>query len=367
MRSTDGTESVSGEGLHIRARLDLGGFSLNAETEFPARGVSAVFGPSGAGKSLLLRLIAGFETPSEGVIRFGGTSWFDSAEGINLPAWKRPVGFLFQDGRLFDHLDVAGNLDFARRRARAHGVPEDELIDALDLSALLTRRVRELSGGERQRVALARTLLSGPELLLLDEPLSALDRDRKREVLPYLERVVAMSGIPALYVSHDPAEVLRLSHHIVLLEAGAIRAAGATIALSGELYRASSPGERLNVLEGRVSVDGAEEGLASIDTPAGRIEALLVAPPPQGSPVRLLMAAQDIAIALTRPDGTSIRNILPAQVQRVEDAGGGLATVVLDLNGAVLHACISQPSVRTLKLKTNQNVFALIRSVRVEM
>ena len=359
---------MSDEGLYIDVRLDLGGFSLKAETGFPARGVSAVFGPSGAGKSLLLRVIAGFETPREGVIRFGGTSWFDSVEGINLPAWKRPVGFLFQDGRLFDHLDVAGNLDFAHRRARAPGVPSDELIEALDLSALLTRRVRELSGGERQRVALARTLLSGPELLLLDEPLSALDRARKREILPYLERVVAMSGIPAIYVSHDPAEVLRLSHHIVLLEGGAIRAAGSTHALSGELYRDASPGERLNVLDGYVSAENAGEGLAAIDTPAGRIEALLAASPPPGSPVRLLMAAQDIAIALVRPAGTSIRNILPARVQAVtENTDSGLAIVTLDLTGTILHACISQSSASALGLGTGKSVFALVKSVRVEI
>lgn len=359
---------MSGEELHIRARLDLGGFSLQAETGFPARGVSAVFGPSGAGKSLLLRLIAGFETPREGVIRFGGTSWFDSVEGINLPAWKRPVGFLFQDGRLFDHLDVAGNLDFAHRRARAPGVPSDELIEALDLSALLTRRVRELSGGERQRVALARTLLSGPELLLLDEPLSALDRVRKREILPYLERVVDMSGIPAIYVSHDPAEVLRLSHHIVLLENGVIRAAGSTHALSGELYRDASPGERLNVLDGRISADSAGEGLAALDTPAGRIEALLAAPLSSGGQVRLLIAAQDIAIALVRPAGTSIRNILPARVQAVtENTDSGLAIVTLDLTGTILHACISQSSASALGLGTGKSVFALVKSVRVEI
>ena len=213
--------------LTVEIEKRLGDFTLGARFE-SAGGITAVFGPSGAGKTTLVNAIAGLIAPDRGRIAIDGTVLFDSERRINLPPHRREIGYIFQEGRLFPHFSVSRNLDYGRRM---RGLPEDakqleRIVSLLDIGHLLERRPGKLSGGERQRVAIGRALLTRPRLLLLDEPLASLDAARKREILPYLERMRDEFGVPMVYVSHQAAELRRIATSVVRLEAGRVAAAG---------------------------------------------------------------------------------------------------------------------------------------------
>ena len=213
--------------LAVEIEKRLGDFTLSARFE-SAGGITAVFGPSGAGKTTLVNAIAGLIAPDRGRIAIDGTVLFDSERRINLPPHRREIGYIFQEGRLFPHFSVSRNLDYGRRM---RGLPEDakqleRIVSLLDIGHLLERRPGKLSGGERQRVAIGRALLARPRLLLLDEPLASLDAARKREILPYLERMRDEVGVPMVYVSHQAAELRRIATAVVRLEAGRVAAAG---------------------------------------------------------------------------------------------------------------------------------------------
>ena len=213
--------------LAVEIEKRLGDFTLSARFE-SAGGITAVFGPSGAGKTTLVNAIAGLIAPDRGRIAIDGTVLFDSERRINLPPHRREIGYIFQEGRLFPHLSVSHNLDYGRRM---RGLPADakqleRIVGLLDIGHLLERRPGKLSGGERQRVAIGRALLTRPRLLLLDEPLASLDAARKREILPYLERMRDEVGVPMVYVSHQAAELRRIATSVVRLEAGRVAAAG---------------------------------------------------------------------------------------------------------------------------------------------
>ena len=205
----------------------LGAFAISARFE-TAAGVTALFGPSGAGKTSLINMIAGLVTPDRGRITLAGAVLFDSTARINMPGYRRRIGYVFQEGRLFPHLTVAGNLDYGRRMC---GLPADEaewqrIVTLLDIGHLVERRPGKLSGGERQRVAIGRALLMRPRLLLLDEPLASLDATRKKEILPYLERLRDEASVPMVYVSHHAGELRRLATSVVRIEAGRVVAVG---------------------------------------------------------------------------------------------------------------------------------------------
>jgi molybdate transport system ATP-binding protein len=222
--------------LAVDVEKRLGAFSLAAQFETGA-GVTAVFGPSGSGKTTLVNMIAGLVAPDRGRITLADTALFDSGQGIDLPAHKRRIGYVFQEGRLFPHLTVAANLDYGRRMCR---LPPDEaerarIVELLDIGHLATRRPGRLSGGERQRIAVGRALLMRPRLLLLDEPLASLDAARKREILPYFERLRDEVGVPMVYVSHNAAELRRIATSVVRLEAGRVKAVGGRELLAAEL------------------------------------------------------------------------------------------------------------------------------------
>jgi molybdate transport system ATP-binding protein len=211
--------------LSIDVEKQLGDFSLKAAFEVSG-GATALFGPSGAGKTSLINMVAGLTRPDRGRIVLDGEPLFDAAARIDMPAWRRRIGCVFQEGRLFPHLSVRHNLDYGRRM---NGVPEDahafdHVVALLDIGDLLDRRPGKLSGGERQRVAVGRALLIQPRLLLLDEPLAALDAARKRDILPYLERLRDEARVPMIYVSHEPGEVKRIANHVVMLERGRVTA-----------------------------------------------------------------------------------------------------------------------------------------------
>ena len=342
--------------LDLDIRLPRKGFSLEVTAQLPESGLTAVHGPSGAGKSTLLRCIAGFERP-EGRIALGADVWAD--KGRNVPPHKRRVGFVFQDARLFPHLDVAGNLDYAARRA-TEPVSVGEVVDYLDLGPLLHRRAATLSGGEAQRVALGRALLSAPRLLLMDEPLAALDLQRRAEILPYVERLRDEAGLPILYVSHSFPEVARLATHVLSLDHGRVVACGPADSLLPQLAGSLPGDEAQSVLAATVRARTAD-GLTELRFPGGTI---LTPDPmgPLGASVRVSVRARDVMIATSRPEGLSALNVLAATVAEVRMEAPS-ATVTLDIGGTAVLARITARSAVTLALQPCTPCFAILKSV----
>lgn len=361
---------MSPDALELRCTVSLPGFRLEVDEMLDVSGFTAVFGPSGSGKSTLLRAIAGFARPAAGRIARGGDVWFDGAAGVHVPPHRRPVGFVFQDDRLFTHLDVAGNLAFAEKRRRAADGPDrDAVVEALGLASLLDRAVTGLSGGERRRVALGRTLLTAPRLLLLDEPLTGLDRDRKADVLEYLKAVPRNFGVPALYVSHDVDEVATLADDLLVLESGRVRMHGPAAELLERLDLEPLAGrfEGGVLVEGRVTGHDHRLHLTRVDVGGDDFVLPLVDRVALGDALRLRIRARDVALALERPHGISIRNVLPGTVIAVgDDPEPGFADVRVRLAGAGLRARVTRAAVEELALAPDVPVFALVKSVSFE-
>jgi len=351
--------------LSVDIRVRFADFTLAVTHDFVAQGITAVFGPSGCGKSTLLRVIAGFETGAQGHVRYGAEEWLTPRRA--LPAHKRGVGYVFQDARLFPHLNVRGNLDYAHKRAAREPARYsfDDVAEVLDLSPLFARSAGQLSGGERQRVALGRALLSRPRLMLMDEPLAALDTRRKAEILPYIARLPRAFGIPVLYVTHALDEVTQLCDRVVALGDGRIVAAGG---VAETLERLDVMGV-LGRFEAGVALNGqiigtdrdlhltrVDLGGVVLDVPEIRQDI--------GSPVRLRIRARDVSVGTIRPEGISMRNILPATVLEVqEEPATAFAEVVMDVSGQHLRARITRAAVRDLGLQVGQPVFALLKAV----
>ena len=346
--------------LEITLRLTRGKFQLDLDMQLPARGTSVIFGPSGCGKSTLLRAIAGLEPASTGVLRVAGQTWQDAT--TCLPAHRRAVGMVFQHSALLPHLRVLDNLRYGWKRADAASDLLDNWIERLALQPLLARKPDSLSGGERQRVALARALACAPELLLLDEPLSALDAPRRAEILPFLEAVRREAGIPLLYVTHAVEEVARLADHLVLLQAGKAIAHGPALEV---LNRPDLPlalhDDAGVVLEAQV-IDRDRHGLLSLRTRSGVLHAHGPAHP-SGTPLRVRIQARDVSLALQRHEDTSLLNLLPATLVELTALAGGQVQARLDAGGNPLLARISHRSVERLHLQPGMVLWAQIKAV----
>ena len=264
-------KTVARPAIHARFKLDYPGFSLDVDLTLPGQGVTALFGHSGSGKTTLLRAIAGLERVAGGRLAVNGETWQDDA--VFRPTHQRPLGYVFQEASLFPHLSVQANLEYGQKRvpAAVRRVSLDQAVAMLDIGHLLGRKPARLSGGERQRVGIARALATSPRLLLMDEPLAALDHARKQEILPYLERLHDELDIPVLYVSHAPDEVARLADHIVVMEGGRALATGP---LTDTLARLDLPiklGEDAGVvLDAVVAERDAEWHLAHMEFAGGR-------------------------------------------------------------------------------------------------
>lgn len=351
--------------MTIEARFHIrhGDFSLDAQFDLPGRGVTALFGPSGSGKTSLLRAIAGLDRIRDGVLRVGDAVWQD--DRTYLPPHHRPVGYVFQDGALFEHLTVRRNLNYGHQRVPPgrRRIDLDPLVEMLGIAPLLDRASSGLSGGERQRVAIARALAVSPDLLLMDEPLTGLDHDRKQEFLPYLESLHRELSIPVLYVSHAADEVLRLADTLVLLDGGRVRATGPLPELLTrfDLPLAHRPDAEV-AIEATVAAHDPAYGLTSLDSPAGRFTVLHL-DRPAGSPVRLRIAARDVSITLSAPSETSIQNTLPAVVKALEPKGNAEVTVVLQVGAAPVLARITRKSADILELRPDAPVYAQVKSI----
>ena len=350
-------------GIQTRFKLDWPGFGLDVELDLPARGVTALFGHSGSGKTTLLRCIAGLERAPQGRLIVNGAVWQDDAHW--LPTHQRPLGYVFQEASLFPHLTVLGNLRYGlKRTSGAQPADLDAAIELLGIRPLLERKPDRLSGGERQRVSMARALALRPRLLLMDEPLAALDHQRKQEILPYLERLHRALDIPVLYVSHAPDEVARLADHIVVMEAGRAVAVGALTETLARLDLPIQLGEDVGVvLDAVVAERDAQWHLARVEFPGG---SLWVRDGGQeiGNPVRVRILARDVSIALQPVSGTSIQNCLPAIVEQMaEDHHPALSLLRLRVGPSPLLARLTQRSAVGLGLAPGMPVWVQIKAV----
>lgn len=358
---------MSGSDLKIQAEIALGDFSLVVDERVPLEGVTAVFGPSGSGKTSLLNLVAGFLRPDQGEITFAGETWTRTQPKAWVPPHRRPVGTVFQDAQLFPHLSARGNLDYAERRADAAspGHPRAKIEAAMALGPLLERAVQTLSGGEKQRVAIARTLLTRPRLLLLDEPLSALDTARKADLLPFLETLKTEFALPTLYVSHDVDEVSRIADRVMMLDEGRVIATGRTDEVLSRfgLEAGRNPYEQASVLRGRIDQDAARDGLIAVRIGDAAMWLAADIDLANGADVALKIPARDVSIALEKPTGISIQNMLAATVVDIDPTKRpAFQSVTLSVGDQTLLATVTRKAVTDLGLAPGRSVYALIKS-----
>ncbi|MBD8541869.1 molybdenum ABC transporter ATP-binding protein [Oxalobacteraceae sp. CFBP 8761] len=351
--------------ISLACRIDRGTFNLDVDLTLPGRGVTALFGHSGSGKTTLLRVLAGLERLAGARVALGDEVWQDDARKLFVPTHERGIGYVFQEASLFPHLSVRANLEFGRKRLKPAERRFDLLAVAelLGIERLLDASPATLSGGERQRAAIARTLLASPRLLLMDEPLAALDMRRKLEILPYLERLHGELALPVVYVSHAADEVARLADHLVVLEEGRVLASGPLAATLARLDLAANFQDDAGVmLETTLQAHDAD-GLSHLAFAGG---VLLVGQRDVaiGTRVRCRIHARDVSLALERPRGSSITNILPARVDAVGPSGApGQVLVRLLVGETALLARITERSRRELAIAPGCAVWAQVKAV----
>ena len=354
-------------GLVLQVVLARREFTLDVALELPSRGITALFGASGSGKTTCLRILAGLEQQAKGRVSVAGEMWQDSAQDIFRPVHQRALGYVFQEASLFDHLNVQDNLTYGVKRTpsnqRRHGW--DHAVTLLGIEHLLQRWPHELSGGERQRVAIGRALASSPRLLLMDEPLAALDGPRKAEILPYLERLQAELSIPVVYVSHSRDEVARLADQLVLLDAGHVLASGHTEAMLTRLDLPLAHGDTASaVIKARVSGHEPAYHLTLAEFAGGclRVPQQTLLP---GQPLRIRVQARDVSLTLSAQINTSILNILPVRVTGFSPDGPGQVIVGLDAAGTPLLARVTRKSMDSLGLVEGLQAYAQIKGVAI--
>ena len=350
--------------IECKIKVQLESFMLDANFSIPDRGITVVFGPSGSGKTTLLRAIAGLEKSDKGFLKIGDSVW-QKGEDF-LATHKRQIGYVFQDAALFDHLDVKGNLNFVIKRAI--GLKEDfieSIHNLLEIKTLLNRKTTQLSGGEKQRVAIARALLTNPKILLLDEPLSALDLKRKNEILPYLDSIHNDLEIPILYVTHSQDEMSRLADHLLLIEDGNIIGSGP---VNDMLTRFDMPlshgGDAVSIIEAEVLKRDSEFNLMHLDFLGGQF----IVPDnsfPVQTKVRIRVVARDVSLTKSKQVDTSILNIFPAMVQEIVNEGEAQVMVRLQIKDTILLACITRKSSYKLRLEKGSEVFVQVKSVAI--
>lgn len=351
--------------LSVDIRHRQGDFRLEAKFESAGR-LTALFGRSGAGKSSLVSMIAGLTRPDHGCITIDGEPLVDTEKRVYVPAHRRRVGYVFQEGRLFPHLTVRRNLLYGRwfRSAAERYTGLDDVVDLLGIAPLLDRSPARLSGGEKQRVAIGRALLASPRLLLMDEPLAALDEARKAEILPYIERLRDKIGLPIVYVSHSVAEVARLATTVVTMANGTVTAVGrpSDVLSRPDLVPGADEAEAGAVLKAVIQSHDDIFGLTTL-TAAGGMLTVPRLNRPLGTPVRVRVRARDVMLATEPPHGLSALNVLAATIREIGEPHGPVVDVRLDAGGAQLTARLTRRSVSMLALAPDLPVYAVIKSI----
>ena len=357
--------------VDLRYLLELEAFALDVALRLPLHGITGVFGVSGSGKTSLLRCIAGLATASQGHLTVAGEVWQDSDAGICRPTHERNIAYVFQEPRLFSHLDVQGNLDYGRKRQHpaASSVDFGQVVELLGLRSLLQRKPADLSGGEAQRVSIARALLRAPRFVLMDEPLASLDQARKDEVLPFLDRLHAELAVPIVYVSHSIDEICRLCDHLVVLDEGRVLAEGGLVDVLSRLDVPVLNGEEAcAVIETTVASYDAADDLSRLRYSGGEF---LVAGRAgnDGDPLRLRIRANDISLCRERPSATTILNIAPVIIEALGESGAStgasMMLVRLRAGSDTLLARISRRSCRDMGLEVGDQLLAQIKSAAI--
>lgn len=352
--------------LSVDITHKLDGFDLNVAFEAPG-GITALFGQSGTGKTTVVNAVAGLLHPDAGRIALSGQALFDARAGIRLPPHKRRLGYVFQDGRLFPHLSVAQNLTYGHRFAPkiTNGPTLDDVCDLLGINDLKHRRPGALSGGEKQRVAIGRALLSRPQMLLMDEPLAALDAARKAEILPYLERLRDHTDVPILYVSHSIAEVARLATTVIVLENGRVARSGQAeqVLSDPDTVRQIGIREAGAVLPAHVALHH-DDGLTELTISGGRLF-LPQMDAPKGTKTRVRVLAQDVILSRSAPKGLSALNILPVSIVALREGSGPGVIVQLQCGDDRLLARITRRSAEAMALAPGDLAHAVIKSVSI--
>ncbi|MDH3228305.1 MAG: molybdenum ABC transporter ATP-binding protein [Alphaproteobacteria bacterium] len=351
--------------IEVDIRRRLGDTCIDAAFTGAAGGITALFGRSGAGKTMIVNMLAGLERPDSGRIAVDGVTLFDSGAGIELAPEARRLGYVFQEGRLFPHMNVRRNLAYGMK-GKDGTVAFDQVVDLLDLRPLLDRAPRTLSGGEKQRVAIGRALLASPRLLLMDEPLASLDGPRKAEILPFIERLRDEFAIPIVYVTHAMDEIVRLADTLVIVSGGAVAAVGAVEELMSRLdlrpltgrYEAGSvltltvQGHDADAAVSRLAQDGLAVTVPLLDAPVGES-------------IRIRIRARDVSLALRPPEDISILNVFAGTVTEVSDRKDGQVDVLVDI-GATLWARVTRLAAQRLNLVPGQQVHALVRAAAID-
>ncbi len=356
--------------LSVSVTHRLGAFTLDAEFQSEG-GLTALFGRSGAGKTSLVNAIAGLIRPDRGHISIDGEVLTDTATGRFVPAHRRRVGYVFQEGRLFPHLNVRQNLAYGRwfapkdgARSLGDGSEFDQVVGLLGIEHLLARRPANLSGGEKQRVAIGRALLARPRLLVMDEPLASLDDSRRHEIFPYIERLRDEMRVPIVYVSHSIPEVARLATTLVVLSDGQVAAIGPTAEIMGrlDLFPLTGRAEAGAILATRIAGHDSAFALTILKAAAGelRVPRLDL---PVGTALRVRIRARDVMIALKPPEGLSALNVLPGTVAEIAQGDGPIVQMRLDCAGEALIARLTRRSVETMGLVPGLKVHAVIKSI----
>lgn len=349
--------------ISVRYELQRSDFSLDVDVDIPMRGITGVFGESGSGKTALLRCIAGLERGASGRLVIANEVWQD--ETISRPVHDREIGYVFQEPRLFAHLNVRQNIEYGRRRGRREDVGFDEAVELLGLRYLLERSVDTLSGGEAQRVAIARALLRSPRVVLMDEPIASLDRARRDEILPFLDGLHAALSVPVIYVSHSIDEVIRLCDYLLVMERGRIVAAGE---IQEVLLRADLPllgGEEAGaIIHASVLEHDPQDGLTKIAFDG--VEMWVPGAYETGVPLRLRIRANDVSICREDPGISTILNVLPAVIDSIHADGSSSELVQLAVGAERILARITRRSRAQLDLRPGDKVLAQIKSVAVK-
>ncbi|SBS27909.1 Sulfate/thiosulfate import ATP-binding protein CysA [Marinomonas spartinae] len=351
-----------------RSKQPASNFALEVDLTLPNQGVTAIFGRSGSGKTTLLRCLAGLEKNHQGQIAFNETIW-QTESGDFLPVHKRPIGYVFQEASLFPHLSARDNLAFAMKRASQEDsiIAYQDVIDLLNIASLLEQFPHQLSGGERQRIAIARALLIQPKLLLMDEPLSALDEGLKKDILPYLEAVCSSMSIPILYVSHALEEVIRLAQYTVIMDQGKVVDQGETQYLLGKLSTSRYTYQNTRfMITGQVTEQNEQWGLSTLSF--GQ-HSLMISRTHEviGDTVKLQIQARDVSIALSANEDSSIINRLAVYIDDIATNNTDPNTVLVRMmaDHTPILATITAYSAQKLNLVIGQQVIAQIKSVAV--